>query len=485
LAYVRFGKPKLELGTIASPFETSYSMLEQRADSIALQVDDQESRISNFTVDLDGIMGRVGDIEGDYIKQSSLEVTPDYAQIGSMRIDGDTVGSLLRVSPTGIDMVAEAMRLSGDLLVDGDVEAITGDFIEGNFSRLWAAEFKAIAIDVNDIHGVTAHFEYLYTLNANIKKLVSQKVFADNINARIGNFVDINAGNIVTSGLSANVITSTHINSTNALVNKIFSNSGRIDTLISKKHFVNKIKATSIDAVYADLRSVNSEIMTSNIIKANWVEGGKALFDKVFISNAMVERLTSKSAFIRDIQAIEIKANQLNLTTLTNRINQIEGGMRITRPDGVDWVRDGQARGHVPVQIFDSYADSEVGFTGLNFYTGTSHWKTFKYFYTPHEGTRLRVVWAVGLYDGPSKVEYMDVRVRNFSGYAPINMNSGSSVRRATLRAGKTTYITQDVPMPPPNYSLMAAYLDFRRAPDGQSTRNRVYARVLHIGQYE
>src|SRR5699024_4849191 len=89
------------------------------------------------------------------------------------------------------------------------------------------------------------------------------------------------------------------------------------------------------------------------------------------------------------------------------------------------------------------------------------------------------------LYDGPSNVEYMDVRVRNFSGYAPINMNSGSSVRRATLRAGKTTYITQDVPMPPPNYSLMAAYLDFRRAPDGQSKKNRVYARILHIGQYE
>src|SRR5699024_4649974 len=160
---------------------------------------------------------------------------------------------------------------------------------------------------------------------ANIEKLVAQNVFTDGINALVGNFVDVNAGNIVTSGLSANVITSTHINSTNALVNKIFSNSGRIDTLISKKHFVNKIKATSIDAVYADLRSVNSEIMTSNIIKANWVEGGKALFDKVFISNAMVERLTSKSAFIRDIQAIEIKANQLNLTTLTNRINQIEG----------------------------------------------------------------------------------------------------------------------------------------------------------------
>src|SRR5699024_4147757 len=92
-------------------------------------------------------------------------------------------------------------------------------------------------------------------------------------------------------------------------------------------------KTMSIDAVYADLRSVNSEIMTSNIIKANWVEGGKALFDKVFISNAMVERLTSKSAFIRDIQAIEITANQLNLTTLRNRFNQIEGGLHIRRTD--------------------------------------------------------------------------------------------------------------------------------------------------------
>src|SRR5699024_8610945 len=115
-----------------------------------------------------------------------------------------------------------------------------------------SSDLKAMTIDVDDIQGFAARFEWLYTLNANIEKLVSQKVFANGVNALVGNFVDVNAGNIVTSGLSANVITSTHINSTNALVNKIFSNSGRIDTLISKTHFVNKIKATSIDAVYAD-----------------------------------------------------------------------------------------------------------------------------------------------------------------------------------------------------------------------------------------
>src|SRR5699024_11671265 len=81
--------------TCALPI-SSYSMLEQRADSIALQVDDQESRIRNFTVDLEGITGTVADIEGDMVKQSSLEITPDYAQIGSMRSEERRVGKECR-----------------------------------------------------------------------------------------------------------------------------------------------------------------------------------------------------------------------------------------------------------------------------------------------------------------------------------------------------------------------------------------------------
>src|SRR5699024_5399493 len=159
---------------------------------------------------------------------------------------------------------------------------------------------------------------------ANIEKLVSQKVFANGVNALVGNFVDVNAGNIVTSGLSANVITSTHINSTNALVNKIFSNSGRIDTLITKTHFVNEIKATSIDAVYANISDLRTKLLTADVITSNHIKVENALIDKMFASTALIERLTSKSAFIRDIQAIEITANQLNLNVLQNKLGQAE-----------------------------------------------------------------------------------------------------------------------------------------------------------------
>lgn len=457
-------KMKLEKGDSATPFMNALSRVEQLADSFSVQI---------------------AELDGDYLKQSELKITPEYAQIGSMRIDGDTVGSMLRVSPDGIDAVAEAMRLSGDLFVAGDVEALAVSAIEGEFARLWADEFSAITIDVDDIQGLTARFEYLYTLNANIERLVSQNVFANGVNALVGNFVDVNAGSIVTSGLSANIIKSEHIAVGTALIDKLFATSARIDRLITKTHFVNEIKATSIDAVYANISDLRTKLLTANVITSNHIKVENALIDKMFASTALIERLTSKSAFIRDIQAIEITANQLNLTTLTNRINQIEGGLRITRPDGVDWVRNGQARGHVPVQVSDGYAGANIRFNGTNFITGASTYQTMKYFYTPHEGTRLRVVFAVGLFGGPSSVEFMHVRVRGFSGYNPINMGIGSNSRRVSVTKGETNYVTLDIPMAPPNYSEFSAYLEIRRDPDGQHSDNEVYARLLHIGQYE
>src|SRR5699024_8667194 len=155
------------------------------------------------------------------------------------------------------------------------------------------------------------------------------------------------------------------------------------------------------------------------------------------------------------------------------------------RSDGVDWVRNGQARGHVPVQVSDGYAGADIRFNGTNFITGSSTYQTMKYFYTPHEGTRLRVVFAVGLFGGPSSVEFMHVRVRGFSGYNPINMGLGSRSQRVSVIKGETNYVTLDTPMAPPNYAEMAAYLEIRRDPDGQSSQNEVYARLLHIGQYD
>lgn len=404
-----FKEPKLEEGTERTLFMNAFSNIEQKANELILKVQELTSNV-----------------DGEHIlTESDITVSADRVLIGSTSIGAIDMASILSVSPSAIDMITDELNLTGNLNVKGQIETISMEAVEGEFARLWAAEFKAIAIDVNDIHGVTAHFEYLYTLNANIEKLVSQTAF------------------------------------------------------------INEINTLSLNAVYGDISDLRTELLTSNVILSRHVNSSMALIDKIFSEEAYIERLTSKSAFIRDIQAIEITANQLNLTTLTNRINEIEGGLRIKRPDGVDWVRNGQARGHVPVQVSDGYAGANIRFNGTNFITGSSTYQTMKYFYTPHEGTRLRVVFAVGLFSGSSSVEFMHVRVRGFSGYNPINMGSGSRTQRVRVISGETNYVTLDIPMAPPNYAEFAAYLEFRRDPDGQYYDNEVYARLLHIGQYE
>src|SRR5699024_9492556 len=280
--------------------------------------------------------------------------------------------------------------------------------------RLWADEFSAITIDVSDISGLTARFEYLYTLNANIEKLVAQHVFTDNINALVGNFVDVNAGNIVTSGLSANIIESSHIKSSNATINKLFSNSARIDTLISKTHFVNEIKATSIDAVYADLRKVDSEIMTSNIIKSNWLKVDTALFNRFTSSEAFIDRLVVKAANVRDLEAITVDAVQANITTVMNSMGDVEGGLYIKGPDGREFINNSILKASFDVQIRPNHASSAVDFTGLNYVTNSSSWQTFEHFYTDHKGSQLLVSWAVSMQSGESASEYIEFRTRGF-----------------------------------------------------------------------
>src|SRR5699024_8670677 len=355
-------------------------------------------------VDLEGITGTVADIEGDMVKQSSLEITPDYAQIGSMRIDGDTVGSLLRVSPSGIDAVAEAMRLSGELFVKGDIQAYAVEAIEGDFARLWADEFSAITIDVDDIQGFTARFEYLYTLNANIEKLVSQTAF------------------------------------------------------------INKINTLSLNAVYGNISDLRTELLTANVVTSNHIKVENALIDKMFASTALIERLTSKSAFIRDIQAIEITANQLNLNVLQNKLGQAEGGLYIYGPDGRVLINNSLLRASFDVQIRPNHSSSSVSFSGLNYMTGSSSWQTFEHFYTDHKGSQLLVSWAYSMTPGsPSNSETIQLRTRGFGGYNPIGTQSISR----TVSSGTTGYFNQIIDLGVPNYSGIQAYLEMRRDPNG------------------
>jgi len=212
---------------------------------------------------------------------------------------------------------------------------------------------------------------------------------------------------------------------------------------------------------------IRARLLTANTIEAKWLKGGTALLDRVFSSTAMFERMMAKSGFVTTLNTVTIDTDQLT----------------IRRADGVAWVSRGQARGHIPVFIEEMMTPNSVSWSGQNYLTTSDSWQRIKYFNSPHEGSVLRIVWAVS-FGGASASEVIEVRISGFGNYNPINMSIGQSSRTQTVFGNNTEYITQDVPMPPPNYRTMQGYLEFRRSPNGAGHANQVRARVLHIGQY-
>src|SRR5699024_3726971 len=126
--------------------------------------------------------------------------------------------------------------------------------------------------------------------------------------------------------LASDAIQARHLYVTNAMAEKIIANSV----------MAREVKALSIDAVEANIGSIRSNILTSDVVKSTHIASGTALIDKVFSSTAMFERMMAKSGFVRTLNTVTIDTDQLT----------------IRRPDGVAWVSQGLARGHVPVQIF-------------------------------------------------------------------------------------------------------------------------------------
>ena len=458
-------KIKLEVGDKATPMLNAISRIEQLADKIELQVQE---------------------LDGEFLTQSDIQVKAGYVQIGSQQIGDEQFASIFRVSPKSIDAIADNLNITGNVNISGQVTTLAVNALEGRFSNLWASELEATTILAKHIGTEAIQARHILASNALVGKLVANEVFADEVTTKALNAIEINAGRVRAAILEADVITGTHLAVGTSMINKLFATSGRIDQLITKSHFVSNMKALSIEAVEGNFSSLITKYFSANYIDVDWIDGKNAWFESMYTSNAMIRKLTAQTVFVRDVQAIEITANQLNLDTLRNRFNKIEGGIHITRAkDGVRWIENGVPRGNVPVQTYDSYAGSNIRFNGLNFITDNSHWQTFKYFYTPHEGRILRVVWAVGLLGSSgSASEYVEVQVNGFGNNNQINNGSGSSSRRVFVSRGNTVNITQDIPLPPPNYNMMQAYLQVRRSPSGTGITNDVFARILHIGQY-
>ena len=438
---IRVKEPKLEKGDRTTPYYNAFSSLTQRADELFLAVQG---------VDTSG-----------YLSQSDIVIRPDYIQFGSQRIDGDDIGSFLRVSPSGIDMVAEAMRLSGDLYVDGDITALAVDAIEGNFANLFAAQLNATTITAEHIGSKSITVDEIVIDDALVETIVARRVFTDDITSKIGNFIDLNAGNIVTAGLSANVITSNHIQVGTALIDKFFATSARIDELITKSHFVNEMHALTLNVVDLNASEIRARLLTANTIEAEWLKGGTALIDRLFATTAMFERMMAKSGFITTLNTVTIDTDQLT----------------IRRPDGVAWVSNGVPQFDHEVTLVQ-YMDSEVNWTGQRYRTNSATPQIFSNAYTSHASRYLRFNFSVSMDSSqPSASTIMGVRIT--PGNAPSGTNWQPKWELYPVKRGEGESHTLIMDLGRPTFGAASFTFEFWWDSGSPTQRNLVQIRPM------
>lgn len=243
---------KLEQGGTATPLLNALSQIEQKADEVSIKVSE------------------LGDIDGEsLLTQSDISVTSGSVIIGSQEISSTKLASIIAVSPSAVDIITKKLNLTGNLNVKGQIESISMSAVKADFADLFAARVKAGSVHADYVEGFAAKFESLYTLNANIERLVAQHVFTNEVKALSLTAVEANIGSIRSKILTSDVILSSHINSSNALIDKIFSSTAMFERMMAKSGFVRTLNTVTIDTDQITIRRPDGGRLISNGVLEN------------------------------------------------------------------------------------------------------------------------------------------------------------------------------------------------------------------------
>lgn len=140
--------------------------------------------------------------------------------------------------------------------------------------------------------------------------------FVDRLDANTLSAVYADIATLKTKVLTADVITSTHLKVDYALVDKLTARTIDVDRFFSKTAVIAQVEAKSLTAVYADIATLRTKFLTADLITSTHLKSDTALITKLFATDANIGVLTSKTAFINSVKAVDIAADRITAGTL-------------------------------------------------------------------------------------------------------------------------------------------------------------------------
>lgn len=218
-----------------------------------------ESKIAEYKQTVDGQFTTITNQMGDMLRKTDINITDGRISFGTGKsIDGRTISSLLVQEPESIALIAQLIKVKGDMVVDGSIlgRHIASESVETGHMKAGSVTTPVLASNAVTADKLQVDYALIQKLLANqafIRELMAQKAFITQLAS-----IDISAEHVKGGRLSANT-GSTVFDLDNGTLN-LYSNTGtirRIDDTNSSQF----IKLTKSGFIAEQFRDSNAALM--------------------------------------------------------------------------------------------------------------------------------------------------------------------------------------------------------------------------------
>ena len=148
-----------------------------------------DSKIAEYRQTVDGQFTTITNQIGDMVRKTDIQITPSQISFGTGKsINGRTISSLMVQEPESIALIAQLIKVKGDMVVDG---SIASRHLASQSVRTGHMESGSVTTQILASNAVTADkllvdsalIQKLLANQAFIRELISQKAFITELNS--------------------------------------------------------------------------------------------------------------------------------------------------------------------------------------------------------------------------------------------------------------------------------------------------------------
>lgn len=142
-----------------------------------------ESKIAEYRQTVDGQFTTITNQIGDMLRKTDIQITPSQISFGTGKsINGRTISSLMVQEPESIALIAQLIKVKGDMVVDGSIlgRHIASESVETGHMKAGSVTTPILASNAVTADKVQVDYALIQKLLANqafIRELTSQKAF--------------------------------------------------------------------------------------------------------------------------------------------------------------------------------------------------------------------------------------------------------------------------------------------------------------------